>query len=114
MKRADEGLPKMWTIYQAFQVRRGHAAAFGEDGEYVPLAARGPKANHVVAFSRGGNVVVVVPRLVLKLGGKWGDTSLELPEGNWRNKLSGAAVQGGRVKLADLLRAFPVALLVKQ
>src|SRR5579884_1503927 len=114
MKRADEGVPKMWTIYQAFQVRREHPAAFGEKGEYRPMAAKGARANHVVAFSRGSDIVVAVPRLPLKLGGKWGDTSLELPEGNWVNKLSGASVRGGRVRLADLLGAFPVALLVKR
>ncbi|MBO0828513.1 MAG: malto-oligosyltrehalose synthase, partial [Streptosporangiales bacterium] len=51
---------------------------------YQPLAAGGERADHVVAFSRGG-AVTVVPRLpvALRAAGGWGDTSLELPPGEW-------------------------------
>ncbi|MBO0828873.1 MAG: hypothetical protein J2P24_13960, partial [Streptosporangiales bacterium] len=72
----------------------------------------GERADHVVAFSRGG-AVTVVPRLpvALRAAGGWGDTSLELPPGEWTDVLSGAS-HAGRVRLADALRAFPVALFL--
>ncbi|MFP5287548.1 MAG: malto-oligosyltrehalose synthase, partial [Thermoanaerobaculia bacterium] len=105
LARMDEGLPKLWVIRQALRLRER------VQGSYAPLLARGARAGHVFAFSRGGEVVTVVPRLVIGLGGDWGDTSLELPPGRWRNELTGDHVDGGEVRLADLLRRFPVALL---
>jgi (1->4)-alpha-D-glucan 1-alpha-D-glucosylmutase len=56
-------------------------------------------------------VLVLVPRLVWKLSGNWGDTTLEIPPGAWRNELTGGLVQGGSVRIADLLELFPAALL---
>jgi maltooligosyltrehalose synthase len=45
----------------------------------------------------------------------WGDASLALPEGHYENVLTGESHDvKGRVKMADLLATFPVALLVKQ
>jgi maltooligosyltrehalose synthase len=35
-----------------------------------------------------------------------------LPEGEWRNLLSGQTVQGGKVAVEALLRDFPTALLI--
>lgn len=79
---------------------------------YEPLGAEGEHADHVVAFARGG-AVTVVPRLPvgLRAAGGWGDTSLELPPGEWTDILSGKGA-GGRVELAAALRAFPVALFL--
>ncbi|MFP5304805.1 MAG: hypothetical protein ACLGI7_03140, partial [Gammaproteobacteria bacterium] len=65
-------------------------------------------------YLRGGSVAVVVPRLVLGLGGDWADTTLALPRGRWRNRLTGERVDGGPVRLAELLRRFPVALLAHE
>ena len=47
------------------------------------LAAIGPLAAHVVAFSRGGGAITVAPRLPVRLAneGGWDDTTLELPAG---------------------------------
>jgi maltooligosyltrehalose synthase len=36
-----------------------------------------------------------------------------LPEGSWINWLTGASLGGGRTDMSELLREFPVALLVK-
>jgi (1->4)-alpha-D-glucan 1-alpha-D-glucosylmutase len=108
----DEGLPKLWVIRQALHLRRRQPEVFV--GDYLPLAPRGERAAHAFAFIRGGGAVsaaVVVPRLVMKLAGDWKDTSLELPPGGWRNEMTGEEVAGGEVRLADLLRRFPVALL---
>src|SRR5262245_37503179 len=110
MARSDEGLPKLWVIRQALQLRRQRLEPFGADGAYRPLVAIGARADHVVAFARGDSVVTVVPRLVMRLEGNWLNTTLELPAGTWRNELTGDVVQGV-VPLTDLLARFPVALL---
>jgi (1->4)-alpha-D-glucan 1-alpha-D-glucosylmutase len=114
MMRADEGLPKMWTIYQALQLRRERPECFGTDADYVPLEVDGDKHDHVIAYSRGEEVVTVVPRLTLQLAGMWRDTIIVLPKGKWRNRFNGAEMSGGVVTMKSLLRDFPVALLVRE
>lgn len=113
LERMGEGMPKLWLLRQALRLRRRHPEAFagGEDGAYRPLAARGERAEHVVAFSRGGRVVAVAPRLALTLQRSgWGETTLALPPGRWRDELAGRSFSG-EVRLRDLLAGFPVALL---
>ena len=66
-----------------------------------------------MAFVRGEAAITIVPRLVLGLAGQWGDTTIELPAGRWRDELTGDAFDGGSVRLADVLRRFPVALLAR-
>jgi (1->4)-alpha-D-glucan 1-alpha-D-glucosylmutase len=114
MSRSDEGMPKMWVIYSALQLRREHPEWFGEGADYTPLEVEGSRAEHVIGYVRAGVVATVAPRWIVKLGGAWRDTSLVLPEGNWANRLTGTRVQGGRVPLKTLLRDFPVALLVRE
>jgi (1->4)-alpha-D-glucan 1-alpha-D-glucosylmutase len=110
LERADEGLPKMLVVQRALQLRRRHPDLFGPDASYEPLFARGEKCDHVVAFVRGGGAITVVPRLVVGLGGDWGDTQLDLPRGPLVNVFTGISVNGGRVSVGKLLDAFPVAL----
>ncbi len=111
MARDDDGAPKLWLIRQALRLRRERAEAFGPRGVYTPLHARGERAAHVVAFSRGETVVAVAPRLVHGLRGDWRDTELELPAGEWHDVLSGADHPGGARRMDELLARFPVALL---
>jgi len=115
MARADEGLPKLALIRAALHLRRRRPEAFGagEAGAYLPLAFAGPAAAHAVGFTRGGAVVVVVPRLVLGLDarGGWEDTTVALPPGPWTDVVTGAPIAGGPVPLRDLLGDFPVAVL---
>jgi (1->4)-alpha-D-glucan 1-alpha-D-glucosylmutase len=84
---------------------------FGPDGAYTPLAVEGPGSDQVVAFARGAEVVTVVPRFVLRRRGEWGATRVPLPEGAWRNELTGEDVPGGPADVGRLLAKFPVALL---
>jgi (1->4)-alpha-D-glucan 1-alpha-D-glucosylmutase len=114
MARSDDGMPKMWVIYSALQLRRQHPEWFGAEAAYTPLVAEGIRAEHVLGYLRGSTVATVVPRWIAKLGGAWRDTSILLPEGIWTNRLTGARVHGGRVALKTLLRDFPVALLVRE
>ncbi|HEX3571452.1 MAG TPA: malto-oligosyltrehalose synthase [Acidobacteriaceae bacterium] len=113
MKRANEGLPKMWTIHRALRLRHTRPHSFGAKAEYSPLFAEGAKASHVIAYLRGQDVATVVPRLPFLLGGVWQDTSVNVPAGSWTNFLTGITVAGGAVPLQILLQDFPVALLVK-
>jgi len=113
-RRMDEGLPKLWTMHHALCARRQHAAAFRDEGVYTPLEAEGAKAAHLVAYMRGEKIVAMAPRLVMKLAGDWKDTLIDVPGGTWRNRFSGAVFQGGKIRVAEVLSQFPVALLTKQ
>ncbi len=106
----DAGAPKLLLLQRALALRDRRPDAFGPQGSYEPLSAVGDRADNAFCYIRGGQIVVVCPRLVASLGGDWGDTTIDLPGGAWRDVLTGAARQG-RARLADLLDDFPVALL---
>ena len=114
MTRADEGMPKMWTIHRALELRRERPEWFGPEAAYVPLEVDGPKEDHVIAYLRGDAVATVVPRLTQTLAGAWKETVVTLPEGRWMNRLTRMSVDGGRVLMKNLLKDFPVALLVRE
>jgi (1->4)-alpha-D-glucan 1-alpha-D-glucosylmutase len=134
----DEGLPKLWLVRQALHLRRRRPHCFGPGAGYRPLPVSGARAAHAVAFCRGGEVAVAVPRLVLGLAGDWGDTTIELPpggpanpetaadagdsgdprdaggpgsSGQWWNELTGETFAAEACPAAGLLGRFPVALL---
>jgi (1->4)-alpha-D-glucan 1-alpha-D-glucosylmutase len=146
--RSDvRGVAKLHVIRLALAVRRSHGSAFAAGSRYVPLRAEGPRARHVVAFERrsasagqrpgavttalrdtatassktgfgGGSVLVVVPRLVMRLGADqhgtadWRGTTIDLPPGVcFRSVFTGAAAEGS-MAVERLLDKFPVALLV--
>jgi (1->4)-alpha-D-glucan 1-alpha-D-glucosylmutase len=111
MARMGEGLPKLWTIGQALRTRAAYPKCFGAEGEYSALWATGPKAGYLVAFRRGEDVIAVAPRLVIGAG-NWEESSLELPQGNWKNQFTGEIVEG-KIDLGALLSRFPVALLTR-
>jgi (1->4)-alpha-D-glucan 1-alpha-D-glucosylmutase len=113
MARSEEGLPKLWTIHRALRLRHERPHSFGAGAAYTPIYAQGSKANHVITYMRGENVITVVPRFTWLLQDGWGDTAIKCPEGNWSNFLSGRAIPAGYVTLNTLLQDFPVALLVK-
>jgi (1->4)-alpha-D-glucan 1-alpha-D-glucosylmutase len=110
LERSAEGWPKLWLIQRALALRSRRPDAFGRQGSYEPLAAQGACSRHVIAFARGASAIAVVPRLLVRLGGDWRDTRLELPAGTWSSALTGEPVGGG-MALAELLARFPVALL---
>ena len=112
LARGDEGAPKLWLIARLLQERRTRPELFSSPA-YAQLDAAGQKAVHAVAFARDG-LLVVVPRLVVGLAGDWGDTTIEVPPGRWRDVLTGREQAGGTlVRLADLLPEFPVAVLAR-
>ncbi len=106
----DVGVDKLLVTSRALTLRRDRPELFSS---YTPVAVTGEAAGHALAFDRGG-AITVVTRLPLGLAarGGWGDTTVDLPEGRWRDVVTGAPVASDR--LADLFQALPVALLVKE
>jgi (1->4)-alpha-D-glucan 1-alpha-D-glucosylmutase len=105
LARSDEGLPKLWMIQRALRTR--------PHGCYQPLMVTGAGADHIVAFSRGDELITVVPRLSQSLRGGWTDTAVVFPDGNWRNVFTDDAHSGSE-PIAHLFARFPVALLVRE
>jgi (1->4)-alpha-D-glucan 1-alpha-D-glucosylmutase len=114
MERMDTGMPKLWTIQKALETRLKFADCFGAEGGYAPVEVRGEKRDHAVAFLRGGRVATVVQRFSMGVADGWGDAALTLPEGRWRNVLTDEMVEGGEMRLGDLLVRFPVALMTRE
>ncbi|HEY5985938.1 MAG TPA: malto-oligosyltrehalose synthase [Streptosporangiaceae bacterium] len=103
---------KLLVTSRALRLRRAHPGWY--HGGYTPVWAEGPAAPHVIAFARGPqSAVTVATRLpgALRRAGGWGDTVLLLPDGRWRDVLTGAR-HDARPPLAALTRRLPVALLV--
>ncbi|MGH3104576.1 MAG: malto-oligosyltrehalose synthase, partial [Gaiellaceae bacterium] len=95
---------KLTTIARALELRARRPASFA--GAYMPLDA-GPRT---CAFLRGKDVLVVVPLL-----NGWEEAEIDVPaavSGRWRDAITGAETElEGRVRVASLVSAFPVALL---
>jgi (1->4)-alpha-D-glucan 1-alpha-D-glucosylmutase len=112
MERMDEGMPKLWVVHHALELRNEKPEWFGDDAAYVPVMATGVQAERVIAYLRGEDVLTVVPRWSHKAAA-WGDAAMVVPEGRWRNRMTGAEVEGGVVPVGELLKEFPVGLLVR-
>jgi (1->4)-alpha-D-glucan 1-alpha-D-glucosylmutase len=133
LEAKDDGRIKLYLTYRALEFRAAHRDLFAR-GEYIPLAAEGPAADHVVAFARrlgDAEVIVAVPRLVAGLTGKqpidpigpdvWGDTRLVLSDDDsgtrYHDAFTEETVEAVSVEdrtvlpLADVFSAFPFALL---
>lgn len=105
----DDAATKLHVTCTALTLRRERPELFTG---YAPVEATGDRAGHVVAFDRGGAIAVATRLPVgLAAAGGWGDTTLDLPEGRWHDLLTGLDTDG---RLADLLAAHPVALLVRR
>ena len=108
----EAGAAKLLVVSRALRARRDHPEWFAG---YEPVAVTGSAAEHVVAFDRGG-VVAVATRLPAGLARDgWGDTALQLPNGAWRDLLTGERVVSDVAGVAAerLLARLPVALLVR-
>ncbi|MGE5547764.1 MAG: malto-oligosyltrehalose synthase [Solirubrobacterales bacterium] len=130
-----DGAVKQELIRRTLALRARHEEMF-QSGSYRPLAARGPRADNVVAFARQNServVVVVVPRLLAgmwpegqegpPLGAAWRGVTIDAPrrgptgQGRFTNLLTGEAVVAAERRgvpvfvAADLFASFPLALL---
>ena len=124
VSRAADGRLKLHVVRAALAARRAHPGAFGSR-VYQPLAGRGPAADRVVAFARGGEegrLVAVVPRWLAAEQpptdpGRWHGTVLPLPAdwpGEWTCALSGERIRAeeGALPVTALFRHLPAALLL--
>jgi (1->4)-alpha-D-glucan 1-alpha-D-glucosylmutase len=129
----EDGRVKLYVTWQALCCRREHPGLFSA-GEYIPLGVVGPQERNVFVFARRLGVetaLIVAPRLLSKLcpaaealpvGSQvWSNTSFVLPAGlgnSFGNILTGESVgstpreAGQSFRLADVLKHFPVALLI--
>ena len=104
-----DGRVKLYLTSRALACRAAYPDLFAR-GDYIPLAAEGAAADHVVAFARRdaeNEFIVVVPRLVVGLTRKelvdpigpevWGDTRLLLPDAEpgtrYRDVFSGETIK---------------------
>ena len=99
---------KQLVVSRALRLRREHPEWFGSRSQYQPLAC---ESEHVVAFVRSAEVVVVASRLSSGLADD-GGTTVPVPGGTWRDVLTGATYEGPST-LAAVLGRLPVALLVR-
>jgi (1->4)-alpha-D-glucan 1-alpha-D-glucosylmutase len=108
----DLDTEKLLVTSRALRLRREHPDWF--TGGYAPVRATGPAAGHVIAFQRGGHAITVATRLPAGLRRRrgWAGTALPVPEGRWRDVLTGAIHSGPRPLLSDIAIRLPVALLV--
>ncbi|MGW0391486.1 malto-oligosyltrehalose synthase [Streptomyces sp. NPDC003042] len=94
------------------RLRRDRPALFTG---YAALAARGPAAEHCVAFARSAGLVAVATRLShrLAVSGGWRGTTLPLPAGRWTALTRPGPAYEGQVELGTLLAAAPAVALVR-
>lgn len=109
----DSGLPKLWMIWNVLALRRERPQDFSDQSAYSPLVAQGAHLGNLLAFRRGENLIAVVPRFTMTVGGEWGDTRLPLPRGTWKNRFTNAMCQGV-ASPGELFEGFPVALLIRE
>jgi (1->4)-alpha-D-glucan 1-alpha-D-glucosylmutase len=123
LKNLADGRAKMHVIRKGLALRKKHPGLF-HGAKYTPLYADHGREENIVAFSLSDGVhtvIAVAPRLftnlmgandIALLGAKaWGQATLAL-EGSYVNVLTGERHAGRRVRVAELLATFPVALLV--
>lgn len=122
----EDGRVKLYLIHKALKTRREHAVLF-QEGDYVPVETVGAWKEHVVAYARRHEqtwALTVAPRFFFALAGEgnpplgeetWQETALLLPEQapeRWSNALTGDIMKGlGSLRVAEILRGFPEALL---
>ncbi|WP_080794143.1 malto-oligosyltrehalose synthase [Corynebacterium pacaense] len=110
-------LAKIDVVRQALAVRAEFPDSF-IGGDYQAVFGEGRRESHVVGIARGAdrnhlNVVALATRrpLILRNNGGWDDTTITLPPGRWRDRLTGQTFTG-MVPATDIFTALPTALLV--
>jgi (1->4)-alpha-D-glucan 1-alpha-D-glucosylmutase len=103
---------KLLVTHTALALRRELREPFADRSTYEPLVGT---SRHLVGFVRGGEVAVLATRASrrLEVSGGWGEATFTLPEGLWRDELTGSLHGGELNRCADVLADYPVALLRK-
>jgi (1->4)-alpha-D-glucan 1-alpha-D-glucosylmutase len=107
----DTALAKLWVVSRALRARREHPELFTG---YTPLMVSGPRREHLVAFDRGGAITLATRLPVgLSAAGGWGDSSLLLPPGQYRDVFTGSSF-ADQLPVASAMREYPTALLLRE
>lgn len=125
--QSADGRIKLFLIMQALAARTKYVDIF-QQGSYLPIKVVGDYQDHIVAFARQFEnqvALTVVPRFLVKLvhpsefplgNAVWGNTALEIPNGdqvNWINAITNESLAGQSVlPISQILSQFPVALLI--
>lgn len=112
LRNWQDGRIKLFVTARALAARARHNEAFLSSA-YTPVETGTPNA---VAFTRGDDVLVVIPRLTtrlvkpgqLPLGEVWGEHALPL-DGHWRNVFTDETIE--TLTLSNVFASFPVAIL---
>ncbi|MFC8181129.1 malto-oligosyltrehalose synthase [Rhodococcus sp. NPDC057297] len=113
----SSGSAKFAVVRESLHLRRERPDSF-VGGTYAPVYAQGTAAAHLVGFARGpvagsADVIALATRYSLGLATQgWGSTTLTLPAGRWRDRLTDNEYHG-EVAVDALLSASPVAVLVR-
>jgi (1->4)-alpha-D-glucan 1-alpha-D-glucosylmutase len=113
LRKWTDGRVKLFVTARALATRARQIDAFR--GRYAPVETG---TRNAVAFLRGENALVVVPRLTtqlvkpsqLPIGDVWGEHALSLG-GRWRNAFTEEIVEGAELPLRQVFASFPVAIL---
>ncbi len=108
----DIGQAKLFVSQKILDLRKT-TNVFHEPDSFKSIEVNGKFAGHIIAYMRGENVAVVVPRLFMKVQNKWESTRISIPAGNWHDIFTGARVKPGKNKIKDILKDFPVAVLIR-
>jgi (1->4)-alpha-D-glucan 1-alpha-D-glucosylmutase len=122
LARYADGDIKLYLVHRALTLRRRHQAVFA-GGAYRPVEG----GQNVVAFARessGRTIACAAVRHPFRLtrgeaswaiGPAWGEGSLALPPGRYRDYFTGAPLEAkSGARLAEVFRSLPVALLVRE
>ena len=119
-----DGRIKLFSTQRLLLFRRNHLELF-QFGSYLPLSVAGTFAECCVGFAREHEdrfILVLAPRLTSRIGfppldDRWGDTSVQLPEG-FKNKIAQDIftsevrnLQGSSLALAQIFSTLPFAVL---
>ena len=110
LRNWQDGRIKLFVTARALATRARHAQTF-LDGAYRAVETGTPNA---VAFTRGDDILVAIPRLTtqlgkdLPLGEVWGTHALDVP-GRWRNVFTDETPD--TLELRHVFATFPVAIL---
>jgi (1->4)-alpha-D-glucan 1-alpha-D-glucosylmutase len=127
LETPEDGRMKLYVTSRALGLRQRQPNLF-QEGQYLPLAVTGAKADHAVAYARrlgATTLLVIAPRLVAGLlkdsdlspiGSQiWEDTHVVLPTSDGRkmyqNVLTGELLDAGaEIFVSEVLAKFPLAL----
>jgi (1->4)-alpha-D-glucan 1-alpha-D-glucosylmutase len=119
----ESGAIKLRLTQKLLRLRRSNQSLF-ENGSYEPIEVTGIYKDNVIAYLRrekGRTLLVACGRLTARVEAPgtaadiyafdWKDTSLTLPQGNWRDRLRDSRLNGGGTLMNDLFNGLPFTVL---